>query len=187
LRFFCRFSGCGFRAAGTFFQAARLLYSLTEMIAISRFMQTFSLGVWIGAILFFGAVLAPAAFTLFSGDQAGSLVNLTLSRLHLAGMLCGVIYLIFAALAGRSPVALLRPAPLLVLAMIAVTFLSQFWVMGNMEALRAQAGGPIQSLPDGNTIRASFDRLHQLSVRLEGGVLLAGIVALFLTSRPPAQ
>jgi hypothetical protein len=157
------------------------------MTTLLRFVQMLSLGVWLGAIVFFGAVMAPAAFTLFTSDQAGNLVNLTLSRLHLAGMVCGVIYLIFAALAGRSPSALLRPAPLLVLAMIAVTFFSQFWVMGNMEALRAQAAGPIQSLPDGNAIRASFDRLHVLSVRLEGGVLIAGLIALFLTSRPPAQ
>jgi hypothetical protein len=70
--------------------------------------------------------------------------------------------------------------------MIVLTFISQFWVTGNMEALRAQAGGSLQSLPDGSAIRASFDRLHVLSVRLETGVLVAGLAALLLTSRPPS-
>lgn len=156
------------------------------MNTLVRFVQLFSLGTWIGSILFFGAIMAPAAFTLFTSEQAGNLVNLTLGRLHLAGMVCGVIYLIVTAAGARTPAGLLRPAPLLVLAMIVLTFISQFWVTGNMEALRAQAGGSLQSLPDGSAIRASFDRLHVLSVRLETGVLLAGIAALLLTSRPPS-
>jgi hypothetical protein len=157
------------------------------MNTLVRFLQFFSLGTWVGSILFFSAVVAPAAFTLLSSEQAGNLVNLTLGRLHLAGMVCGVIYLIVTAAAARTPAALLRPAPLLVLAMIVLTFLSQFWVTGNMEALRAQADGSVQALPDGSAIRASFDRLHRISVRLEVGVLLAGIAALVLTSRPPAR
>jgi hypothetical protein len=44
-----------------------------------------------------------------------------------------------------------------------------------MDALRA-----------GDPLRVSFDRLHRLSVRLEVGVLLAGIAAMVFTSRPPA-
>jgi hypothetical protein len=156
------------------------------MNILVRFVQFFSLGAWLGSILFFGAIMAPAAFTLFSSEQAGNLVNLTLGRLHLAGMVCGVIYLIATAAGARTPAALLRPAALLVLVMIVLTFVSQFWVTGNMEALRAQAGGSLQSLPDGSAIRASFDRLHVLSVRLETGVLVAGLAALLLTSRPPS-
>lgn len=157
------------------------------MSTLVRFLQFFSLGTWVGGILFFSAIVAPAAFTLFSSEQAGSLVNLTLGRLHLAGMACGVIYLIVTAAGARTPAALLRPAPLLVLAMIVLTFISQFWVSGNMEALRLQAGGSLQTLPEGSAIRASFDRLHRISVRLEVGVLLAGIAALVFTSRPPVQ
>src|ERR1041385_7030249 len=111
------------------------------MSTLIRFLQIFSLGTWIGAILFFSAILAPAAFTLFSSNQAGDLVNLTLGRLHLAGMVCGVVYLIVTAIGAKTAAVLLRPSALLVLAMIVLTFISQFWVTGNMEALRAQAGG----------------------------------------------
>jgi hypothetical protein len=156
------------------------------MSTLVRFLQFFSLGTWIGGILFFSAIVAPAAFTLFSSEQAGSLVSLTLGRLHLAGMVCGVIYLIVTAAGARTPAALLRPAPLLVLLMIVLTFVSQFWVSGNMEAIRAQVGGPMDALRAGDPLRVSFDRLHRLSVRLEVGVLLAGIAAMVFTSRPPA-
>jgi hypothetical protein len=155
------------------------------MNTLVRFLQFFALGTWVGAILFFSAILAPAAFTLFSSQQAGNLVSLTLGRLHLAGMVCGVVYLIVTAAGARTPAALLRPASLLVLAMIVLTFISQFWVTGNMEALRAQANGPLEALPAGDALRASFDRLHAMSVRLEVGVLIAGILALLLNSRTP--
>jgi hypothetical protein len=155
------------------------------MSTLVRFLQIFTLGAWVGAILFFSAIMAPTAFAQFSSQQAGSLVSVTLGRLHLAGMVCGAIYLIVTAVGARTPAALLRPAPVLVFAMIVLTFISQFWVTGNMEALRAQANGPLEALPAGDALRASFDRLHAISVRLEVGVLVAGILALLLNSRTP--
>src|SRR6266550_809912 len=134
------------------------------MSTLLRFLQFFSLGTWVGSIVFFGAVVAPGAFTVLSNrDQAGALVGLVLGRLHLIGILFGVIYLIVTAVVGRSPAALLRPAPLLVAAMIVLTFVSQFWVTGTMEAYRAQMGS-VDATPATNALRASFDRLHVISV-----------------------
>lgn len=156
------------------------------MTTLLRFLQFFTLGVWIGSILYFGAIVAPAAFTAVSNvDQVGAFVGLALGRLHLMGIVAGVIYLIAAMVLGRSPAALLRPAPLLVLAMVVLTFVSQFWVIANMDVLRAQMGS-VAATSASNPLRASFDRLHTLSVRIESGVLFAGIAALVLISRKPA-
>jgi hypothetical protein len=66
-----------------------------------------------------------------------------------------------------------------------MTFISQFWVTGTMEALRAQMGS-VAATPPTNALRASFDRLHVLSVRLEGAVLFCGLAAMIFTSRKPA-
>src|SRR5580700_2289199 len=156
------------------------------MTTLLRFAQFFTLGTWVGSILYFAAIVAPAAFTaLANPDQAGALVGLTLGRLHLFGMVLGVIYLIASAVLERTPAALLRPAPLLVLLMIVLTFVSQFWVIATMDALRAQMGS-VSATTGANPLRASFDRLHTISVRLEMGVLFAGIAALVLISRKPA-
>jgi len=155
------------------------------MSTLVRFLQFFSLGFWIGSILYFGAIVAPSAFTLLTADQAGGLVGVTLGRLHLAGILAGAIYLVATAAGERSPAALVRPAPLLVVAMIALTFVSQFWVTGTMEGLRAQMGS-VSATPATSALRVSFDRLHVLSVRLEGIVLLCGLAVMALTSRLPA-
>jgi hypothetical protein len=155
------------------------------MATLVRFLQFFALGTWVGSILYFGAIVAPSAFTVLTLDQAGALVGLTLGRLHLLGLVAGAIYLIATAVGAKSVVALARPAPLLVVLMIVLTFVSQFWVMATMDALRAQMGS-VAATPATNSLRASFDRLHTISVRLEMGVLLSGLAALVLNSRKPA-
>jgi Domain of unknown function (DUF4149) len=154
------------------------------MTTVVRFLQFFTLGIWIGAIIYFAAIVAPAAFSVLTADQAGALVGLTLGRLHLMGIVAGVVYLLVTAIWARSAAALLRPAPLLVLIMVVLTFISQFWVSGTMDALRAQMGS-VAATPATDNLRASFDRLHRVSVNLELAVLVAGLLALFFTSRIP--
>lgn len=154
------------------------------MTTMVRFLQFFTLGTWIGAVLYFGAIVAPAAFSVLTPDQAGALVGLTLGRLHLMGIVAGIIYLLVTAVWARSAAALLHPAPLLVLAMVVLTFISQFWVSGTMDALRGQMGSVSATLTT-NQLRISFDRLHRISVNLEMAVLAAGILALIFTSRVP--
>ncbi len=154
------------------------------MTTVVRFLQFFTLGAWIGALLYFSAIVAPAAFSVLTADQAGALVGLTLGRLHLMGIVAGVIYLLVTAIWARSAGALLRPAPLLVLAMVVLTFISQFWLSGTMDALRVQMGS-VSVTSATNQLRVSFDRLHRISVNLELIVLIAGLLALFFTSRAP--
>jgi Domain of unknown function (DUF4149) len=154
------------------------------MTTVVRFLQFFTLGTWIGSVLYFGAIVAPAAFSVLAPDQAGALVGLTLGRLHLMGIVAGVIYLLVTAIWARSAAALLRPASLLVLVMVVLTFISQYWVSGTMDALRAQMGS-VSATPATNQLRASFDRLHRISVNLELAVLVAGLLALVFTSRIP--
>ena len=67
--------------------------------------------------------------------------------------------------------------------MVLLTALSQFGVMPQMERIRDAVGGSIQSLPPLDAGRAAFDRLHEISVLLEGITLLAGIGAVILVSR----
>ena len=63
--------------------------------------------------------------------------------------------------------------------MILLTVVSQQAVSPKMAVLRTQMGS-IQATPADNPLRGEFDRLHQRSVMLESGVLLAGFAAMFL-------
>ena len=153
------------------------------MAATLRFLQFFSLGTWVGNFLYFSFVVAPGAFSVLpTNDLAGNLVNYSLGRLHLIGIVAGVVYLAAAAAAGKSLAALAEPAAILVFVMVVLTMASQYGVIPRMEALRLQMGS-VDATPAGNPLRVAFDRLHQYSVWLESAVLLSGLVALFLTAR----
>ena len=153
------------------------------MATTLRFLQFFSLGAWVGSILYFSFVVTRGAFSVLpNSDLAGALVGYTLAKLHMIGIMAGVIYLLATAVSERSIEALAHPAALLVFAMIVFTIVSQYGVIARMDVLRAQMGS-IEATAASNSLRAAFDRLHQYSVWLESAVLLSGLVALFLTAR----
>jgi hypothetical protein len=65
--------------------------------------------------------------------------------------------------------------------MLALTLLSQFWIMPRMDTLRAQVSD-FASVPVDNPVRVQFDALHVWSTRVEGAVLLLGLVVVYLTA-----
>lgn len=151
------------------------------MRSIARFLLMFSLGVWVGSIIFFSFVVAPSAFAVLPTSQiAASLVGVTLTDLHRIGIACGVVFLIASFLLQLRSAKLLRT---LVMVMLVLTALSLFGIMPQMQRIRTQVGGSIEALPTRDAGRAAFDRLHQMSVGLEGVVLLSGIAGIALLSR----
>jgi hypothetical protein len=147
-----------------------------------RFLQFFSLGSWVGSIVFF-VVFTQGIFPVVNNnDLTGALVGYALGRLHTMGIIAGVVFLLSTAIAEKSVVGLVQPAALLVFFMLLCTMLSQYGVIARMDALKLQMGS-VSAAPAGNSLRVAFDRLHGYSVRLESAVLLSGIVALFLTAR----
>lgn len=157
------------------------------MSHILRFLQVFALGTWVGAIVYFAAVVTRGAFAaLPNADLAGALVGVTIKGLHGLGIVAAVIYLLASLGLGRSVRALAEPAALGVILMLVLTLASQRIVLPRMNALRAQMGS-VDATPRENALRVEFDRLHRISVQIESGVLLVGLAALFLTVRGGAR
>lgn len=149
-----------------------------------------ALGVWIGALVFFGAILAPIAFTqlppLFPNQAqgfhaAGVVVGGSLVRLHWMGILCGIVFLV-AIVFARAHYRSILPQAVLVLVMIVLTAYSQFLIIPRMDTARDSIGGTIEAVAANNPGREIFEHLHQLSTRVEGAVLLCGILALAVTA-----
>jgi hypothetical protein len=67
--------------------------------------------------------------------------------------------------------------------MLVVTAYSQFRILPAMEIDRALAGGEVETASLDNAGRVDFERLHTLSERLEGLVLLCGLGVVFVLSR----
>jgi len=148
------------------------------------------LGLWLGALIFFGAVLAPIAFSqlppLFATPAAGihaagMIVGGSLVRLHWIGLFCGLIFLVVSVVA-RAHYRTIIPQALLVLAMMLLTAYSQFSIIPRMDTARESVGGNVEAVAANNPGRQIFDRLHQRSVHVEGLVLLCGVGALVATA-----
>ena len=150
------------------------------MTTVWRFLKVFTLGTWVGGMIFFGFVAGVLFTTLKNPDDAGNIVAILISQLHVLGIVAAIVYLVVALIAARSWKSLVRPASILVELMLIVTLVSQLWIMPTMDHLRQQMGS-YASTAASSPLRQRFDHLHVVSVRLEMSVLVAGIVALFLT------
>lgn len=139
-----------------------------------RYLMLLALVVWIGGIIFFSFAVAPAVFSVLpTRALAGAVVNRSLTTLHWMGLASGIVFLVCSFFSWKR----VRLAHLLVVGMLVFTALSQFIVTPKMERLR-QEMGVIDLLSPSDSRRVSFDRLHQWSVRLEGGVLILGLIVL---------
>jgi len=153
------------------------------MSTVLRTIEFLGLSLWLGSDVFLSFVVAPGAFSLLaSRDQAGAMVGFALGRMHLIGVVCGIIILLARLLRTRTFASILAPAALCVVLMIALTVVSQQAVSPKMVALRTQMGS-IQATAADSPLRVEFDRLHRRSVMLESGVLLAGFAAMYLLVR----
>ncbi|MGH9497872.1 MAG: DUF4149 domain-containing protein [Terriglobales bacterium] len=150
-----------------------------------RFLMLLALIVWIGGLIFFAFGLAPAAFAVLPTTHlAGNIVGRTLAILHYMGIFSGLIFLASSLLYSqitRGKPSVLAARNVLIVLMMALTLVSQFGIMPRMDALRTRLG-EVSSVPADNTARAQFDSLHLWSTRLEGAVLLLGLVVVYGTA-----
>jgi len=153
------------------------------MSSLLRAIEFLSLSLWLGSDVFLSFVVAPGAFRILSSrDQAGAMVGYALGAMHIGGVVCGLVLVLARMARTKTFVSLLTPVALCVLAMIALTAISQFTVSPKMAALRVQMGS-IQATAADSPLLLEFERLHRISISLESGVLLAGIAAMYLMVR----
>ncbi len=150
-----------------------------------RFLMLLALTVWLGALIFF-PVVAQTSFTeLPSAHLAGLVVRGTLLTLHWMAFISGAVFLVSSLLYNRATRGTARTFSLshiLVLAMLALTAISQFQIIPKMDSLLATAG-EISSLPADSPIRQQWNSLHNWSTNLEGTVLILGLIVLYNTAR----
>ena len=150
------------------------------MVGAMRIMAAGAIVCWLGVMAFFGAVIAPAAFSTLDRDTAGRFVSAVFPRYYAVGAALGGLALL--ALLVRL---LLRDdrsggwvSLLLVALMLASTLYAWLVVLpaahAAREALRqaAPAAGAV------STEGLAFTRLHRLSSLLNGVSMLAGALGL---------
>ena len=154
---------------------------------VLRFVALVALGIWVGGMVTLGALVAPVAFATvetgrIEGGRAlvGVLFGAFLHRFQWVALAAAAA--VFASLAGRR---LIGPRPVhfgarvvLLATMLAATLYSGFVLTGQVERIQREVGVPSLTLPDGDPVRAEFNRLHGLSIALMGFNVVGGLVLL---------
>jgi uncharacterized membrane protein len=155
-----------------------------------RYLMLLSLVVWIGGLIFFAFVLAPTAFQVLpSTHLAGNVVGRALGKLHWLAIIAGIVFLISSLIYSRmseGTVHVFAMRHILICVMLVLTLFSQFWIIPRMDTLRASVGD-FAAVPLTNPARVQFDALHVWSTRVEGAVLLLGLVVIYLAAGVPAR
>ena len=160
-------------------------------MATLNFSRLILLACWFGAALFFGAVVAPAAFGVLrsfglpnANEIAGSIVTRSLSVINIAGFLIALLLLVTAILRRNSSGRVSFIIECVCLGVIALaTGVGHWLIAARMRALRAAMELPIDQIAANDPRRIEFSSLHGYSVNVLGLAMIAALVALVLMSR----
>ena len=145
-------------------------------MTISLFVYLLCLACWLGGVVFFSFFTAPAVFG--SGiplPEAGKVISTIFPRYYLLGYIAGsiaVLLSVYFTAARGSRAAWAVTAVFLAIA-LGLTFYAGMVVRPQVDAIRT-----VNEEPNPDAARkAEFDRLHRLSVYLNGAVLLLNLAA----------
>jgi ABC-type transport system involved in cytochrome bd biosynthesis fused ATPase/permease subunit len=148
------------------------------------------LGLWLGAAIFFSAVVAPTMFGVLRGAQlanaselAGTMVTRLLSTINRGGFEIALFLLVtgyFMNKRGSRPARYTEAISLAIMAIM--TGVSHWIISARMLALRAAMQAPIDQVAAGDPRRAAFDALHGYSMAAMGVALIAALIAFVMMS-----
>jgi uncharacterized membrane protein len=138
---------------------------------------------WLGIMVFFAFVVAPAAFATLEREAAGRFVSAMFPRYYLVGTVLGAVAVVAAAV--RGAVGGWRHwdwvALGLTLLMLALTLYAWGVVLPAAhtarEAMKQPGAAPAEA--------ATFARLHRLSGILNGAVMAAGVLLVLAEAARP--
>jgi len=149
------------------------------------------LACWFGAALFFGAVVAPAAFGVLrsfgltnANEIAGSIVTRSLSVVNVGGFVIALLLLVtlFVRRNYASRWTFILEFVCLGLILLA-TGVGHWFIAARMRALRAAMVLPIDQIAADDSRRIAFNSLHGYSVNALSLAMIAALVAMILMAR----
>lgn len=143
------------------------------------------LAAWLGAAVYFSAVVARAAFAVLpSRTMSGDLVGATLPTIFVGGVVMAGLAALLALGAPRREWYAGRfvwvVASFVAAALCAV---GQFVLTPRIDVLRGSLGIALDSASAGDPVRAEFARLHLFSVGALGIAIVLALVALLAALR----
>ena len=160
------------------------LDSRLETLVVTVHLAALSLA--LGPPIFFGAVVAPAVFRVLpTRDMAGALQSPILSSLCVMAevsflVLFGTAWLLTGSGAAKLTRSLLTRLP--ILGFFAAIVIRQL-LIPQIDKIRQEASGLIDSLPVGDPSRLALDRYHRLATGFFSIEIAAALLVLFATAR----
>lgn len=145
---------------------------------------------WLGAAIFFSAVVAPSAFKVLrafslsnAGEIAGAIVSRALAAVNTSGFIISLILIITAfALKKRFARRTLICQIVLLSCVAAATGIGEWVIARRMRSLRAAFHGPIDQVAASDAGRMAFDALHGYSVVALLAAMIAALIAFLVMS-----
>lgn len=154
------------------------------MLRTIRFFQALILVVWLGGMIFFSLVVAPAAFRVLpSAHAAGILVSAVLRQMNYLSVFSLILFIGLCVMAPVTQKQNWNSRGHLLAGFAAMALLISLYagwgIDRRLHTLRTEVGA-IDALATDNPVRQEFDRLHRRSVILFGtkmgiGLLMLGI------------
>jgi p-aminobenzoyl-glutamate transporter AbgT len=136
---------------------------------------------WLGAIIFFSFFTAPVVFTRLPIAEAGKVISSLFPRYYLLGYVAGanaLLLAIYFMVVTRGARTWWIAAAVAIGLGLGCTCYAGMVIRPRVDAIRTVAE---EQNPD-PARKAEFDRLHRLSVTLNGAVLLLDLAALFASA-----
>jgi hypothetical protein len=146
------------------------------------------LAAWLGAALYFSAVVAPSVFGVLrsfsltnANEIAGTVVTRTLAVVNISGFVLSVLLLASTFVLKKSYA---RPSFILQIILLAIvgaaTGLGEWVIASRMRGLRAAMHGQIDQVALTDPNRVAFAALHSYSVSALGIAIIAGLISFFV-------
>jgi hypothetical protein len=145
-------------------------------MTLSLFIYLLSIVCWLGGMVFFSLLTAPVIFRVLTREDAGKMVGAIFPRYYLLGYVAGAIGLVLAIYFTVVRIERLwwgLSALALALA-LGLTIYAGAVVRPRIDSIHIVAEEPN---PDAAQ-KSEFDRLHRLSVALNGSVMVLNLLAL---------
>ena len=160
----------------------------TRLSTFTGCLRLLLVSLWLGAAVFFSAVVAPVVFNALRGfplpntnEIAGTIVSRALSAVNVSGFAVSLFLLALTVLAERKKLNLTFLSVTLALTLMTLAAAAGHWVVAaKMRGLRL-AMVTIDQVPPDDSRRIAFNNLHRYSVLLLTLAMCAAIVAILMT------
>jgi len=151
------------------------------MTPVVKYVYLLTLAVWVGSIVFFSFVQAPTVFQTLDTENAARLQRATFPKYYMVGIVCAAVGIGCVAVLLAEQVWPLRVGIFCLLLLAGMGALNVWMRQGvapQMARVREQRAVAAAGSRELAAAEAEWKQLHGLSVKVNGAVLLGGLVLL---------